>query len=547
MQSVYARTDYTTSSGLKVRTRIGMGLVRLILICVFSLAMIGVSGRPALSETAGLPVTAAGPLPTNVLQSATLRGGWTPSAPYQMDAPKAAGGISGMDIEITREVARRAGLGVHLDLEPWTTQLARLSSGEADFASGAVMPDGGDDSFLVSVPYRQMRTAFYVRHGDAARYSLEDVPALLEREAGFRLGVVAGRRFGAPALNAALGRALLGGRVVLAQSDEENFVNLAEGRIDGFLADRLSAASAALSAGLRSIAHETVLPGTSEVRFLFSRQTVTPETVLRVNAAITEMEADGTIKEIVHGYVFATVIGYAFDSVLFQSLDIIGTIAFAISGVLIAYRERFSLVGALVLSALPAVGGGALRDLLVDRHPLGVLSTPLYLILVVVTVVSGLLIIKLARHAHHQGWSIARHRLARNPAVFRNLHEFSDALGMSVFTISGVAVALSMDANPLWLWGPILAMLTAAGGGILRDIVRQSGSVSSLKGEFYAEVPLIWGLLLSIFMLTRPTLVVPEQIGAAITFTVIGAFLTRIIVVIFRFRSPPFGTSEDAS
>lgn len=524
-----------------------MCALRLILLCVYSLTIVGVSGLPAASETAGLPATASGPIQTVALQSATLRGGWTPSAPYQMHAPKAPGGISGMDIEITREVARRAGLGAHLDLEPWTTQLARLSSGEADFASGAVVPDEGDTRFLMSVPYRQTRTAFYVRHGDVAHYALDDVPALLEREPGFRLGVAAGRLFGASALNAAVERALLNGRVVLAQNDEENFVNLAEGRIDGFLADRLSAASAALSAGLKFSAHETVLPGTSEVRFLFSPQTVTPETVFRINAAISEMEADGTTKEIVHGYMFATVIGYAFDSVMFRSLDIIGTIAFAISGVVIAYRERFSLVGALVLSALPAVGGGALRDLLVDRHPLGVLSTPLYLIIVGATVVVGLLVIKLARHAHQQGWRIAHHRLASHPAVFRNLHEFSDALGMSAFTVSGVAVALTMDAKPLWLWGPILAMLTAAGGGILRDIVRQSGSVSSLKGEFYAEVPLIWGFLLSVFMLTRPTLVVPEQIGAAIIVTVIGVFLTRIGVVVFGFRSPPFGTPKDSA
>ena len=129
--------------------------------------------------------------------------------------------------------------------------------------------------------------------------------------------------------------------------------------------------------------------------------------------------------------------------------------------------------------------------------------------------------------------------------MFRNLHEFSDAIGMSVFTVSGVAVAVTVDATPLWLWGPILAMLTAAGGGILRDIVRQSGSVSSLKSEFYAEVPLIWGFLLSVFLLTRPTQLVPEQVGLAIICTVIGAFVTRITVVVFGLRSPPFGWRRD--
>jgi polar amino acid transport system substrate-binding protein len=462
-----------------------------------------------------------------------------------MNSAKAVGGLAGIDIEVMTEMARRVGLDVHLDRETWEMQMARLASGEADIALGAVVPAGEENRFLVSVPYRQMRTAFYTRQGDDERYALEDVPALLENDPTFRLGLVAGRNFGQPALDGTIEGMTRDGRVVLAQSEEENFANLAEGRIDGFLADRLSASAAALAAGWKFSAQETVLPGTSPVRFLFSRQTVAPEKVLKIDAALAEMEADGTIKQIIHGHMIATVVGYAFDSILVRSIEIIGIIAFAISGVLIAVRERFSLVGALVLSALPAVGGGVLRDLLVDRHPLAVLSTPLYLCLVGATVLAGLGIILLAGRAQKHGWWIARHRLARNPAMFRNLHEFSDAIGMSVFTVSGVAVAVTVDATPLWLWGPILAMLTAAGGGILRDIVRQSGSVSSLKDEFYVEVPLIWGFLLSVFLLTRPTQLVPEQVGLAIICTVIGAFVTRITVVVFGLRSPPFGWRRD--
>ena len=523
----------------------GATLGRLGLAGLVLLVLLGVSSGPAASETASRPDLAMPPDAASVLHSTTLRGGWTPSAPYQMNSPTAADGLAGIDIEVVTEMARRVGLDVHLDREPWEMQLARLASGEADIALGAVVPAGEENRFLVSVPYRQMRTAFYTRQGDDDRYALEDVPALLESDPSFRLGVVAGRSFGQPALDGAIEGMARDGRVVLAQSEEENFANLAEGRIDGFLADRLSATAVALANGWKSSAQETVLPGTSPVRFLFSRQTVAPDKVQKIDAALAEMEADGTIKQIIHGHMIATVIGYAFDSILVRSIEIIGIIAFAISGVLIAVRERFSLVGALVLSALPAVGGGVLRDLLVDRHPLVVLSTPLYLCLVGGTVLAGLGIILLAGLAQKHGWWIARHRLARNPAMFRNLHEFSDAIGMSVFTVSGVAVAVTVDATPLWLWGPILAMLTAAGGGILRDIVRQSGSVSSLKDEFYVEVPLIWGFLLSVFLLTRPTQLVPEQVALAIICTVIGAFVTRITVVVFGLRSPPFGWRRD--
>ena len=124
----------------------------------------------------------APPDAASVLHSTTLRGGWTPSAPYQMDSPKAVGGLAGIDIEVMTEMARRVGLDVHLDRETWEMQLARLASGEADIALGAVVPAGEENRFLVSVPYRQMRTAFYTRKGDDERYAPEDVPAEVAAE-----------------------------------------------------------------------------------------------------------------------------------------------------------------------------------------------------------------------------------------------------------------------------------------------------------------------------------------------------------------------------
>lgn len=485
------------------------------------------------------------PVPGGSAGQFILRGGWTPLAPYQVGPVGKTGALAGIDIEITAAVVGAAGIVTELHMENWPTQMSQVASGEADFAFGAVLPASGDDRFLVSVPYRQMRTALYVRTEDEDRYALDDVPALLVRDTALRVGIVAGRSFADPALASAVDLAVQQGRVVLAPSEVENLRNLVDGTVDALLADRMAVASAALTGGLALRVHETVLPGLSDVRFLFSRQTVSPETVARIDAAIGRLTEDGTIDEILHSHIFATVIGYAFDGFLFRSIDVIGTIAFAISGVVIAYRERFSLVGAFVLSALPAVGGGVMRDLLVNRHPLGVMRTPLYLCLVGMTVLAGLAVILLLRHARDRNWKIMRLADRGRPAVFTNLHEFSDALGMSLYIVSGVSVAVAMDVRPLWLWGPILAMVTAAGGGILRDVVRQSGKIPSLTGEFYAEVPLIWGFLFSVFLLTRPTQVVPEHVGLAIIGTIAGAFLTRIAVVILGLRSPAFGWRKD--
>ena len=111
---------------------------------------------------------------------------------------------------------------------------------------------------------------------------------------------------------------------------------------------------------------------------------------------------------------------------------------------------------------------------------------------------------------------------------------------MAAFTVSGLATAIAVGAEPLWLWGPIAAMLSAAGGCILRDIVRQAGKVGTLKDESYAEIPLLWGLAFSLFLLTRPSVLAPEEVGIAIVVTVVGAFLTRMAVVFFGLRVFPF-------
>jgi hypothetical protein len=78
-------------------------------------------------------------------------------------------------------------------------------------------------------------------------------------------------------------------------------------------------------------------------------------------------------------------------------------------------------------------------------------------------------------------------------------------------------------------------------------MVRQSGKVGSLKDDFYAEVPLLWGLGLSLFLLSRPSMLMPEEIGTATIVTLIGAFLTRLLLVFLGVRAIPFRWPRDRS
>lgn len=473
----------------------------------------------------------------------TLRGGWYLWDPYQfIDKSGKAPKLTGLDVEKTYAVAKAAGYSVALSYRPWRQHVAQLREGEADIASGMTKTPERAEFLHFSRPYRRETNVLYVPAGQSAELPFASAEAMVAyfQDTGFRLGVVQGFSFADPAINAYITDPRNAERVVFVQSDYENLRNLVDQRIDGFLADRLVAATSAWRGGFRGRVEEHPLRLSVDIHFGFSKRTVPPEVVARFDEAIAKLEKSGEARRINAAYLAPVLFAQTIDRPWFLALDILGTVAFALSGVFIAARERYSLLGALVLAALPAVGGGVVRDLLVGREPVAILANPLYLSLTAVTVVVGFIVLRLP-------WGARRgHALRPEPAAmpgrrsWSNLFEISDAVGIAAFTVTGVAVAVSQRAEPLWLWAPLLATLTAAGGGILRDIVRQSGDIAALRTQFYAEVPLLWGLLLGLHLSWQTSPLDPDRFVWAVVVTLVGAFLTRLAVVALGLSSPPF-------
>jgi polar amino acid transport system substrate-binding protein len=118
------------------------------------------------------------------------------------------------------------------------------------------------------------------------------------------------------------------------------------------------------------------------------------------------------------------------------------------------------------------------------------------------------------------------------------MFELTDAIGLATFTVTGVVIAVRFGAEPLLLWGPLCAALSAAGGGILRDMLRADSDNPALHASFYAEISLLWGLILSLIVAWLGRVEQPHLLRIAVVLTVIGAFITRIMVVVRHVRSP---------
>lgn len=129
-------------------------------------------------------------------------------------------------------------------------------------------------------------------------------------------------------------------------------------------------------------------------------------------------------------------------------------------------------------------------------------------------------------------------RPAKYTRVFDTLFGFFDAVGLAAFTVTGVRVAVQMQCDPLWLWGPLLAALTGAGGGVLRDIVRADPDISALKRGLYAEVALVWGLLLSLFLGAQIRHISMDQVRNGILVALLGTLITRLIILYRGWENP---------
>lgn len=144
--------------------------------------------------------------------------------------------------------------------------------------------------------------------------------------------------------------------------------------------------------------------------------------------------------------------------------DLMGVAVFAVSGALAAMQAGLDLFGLLVLAAVTAIGGGTLRDLLLNRHPIGWLRDGRYLAVVVVAA--------LGTAAYGQ----------LSPGAMKGLR-VADALGLALFALSGTELA--EDAGLKRVPALLMGTLTAVGGGVVRDLL--SGQVPLLlRRDIYA-------------------------------------------------------------
>lgn len=183
-----------------------------------------------------------------------------------------------------------------------------------------------------------------------------------------------------------------------------------------------------------------------------------------------------------------------------EVLGIVGTIAFAISGALVAMEEDYDILGVYILGIVTAFGGGAIRNLLIGV-PVSVLwkQGPLFLIALV-----SISVIFLFHHVLIKHWN--------------RWGNFFDAIGLAAFAIQGALFAANMN-HPLSAV-VVAAVLTGSGGGIIRDLLARRKPLV-LRSEIYA----VWAILAGL------------AVGLGLFQTEFGLYSLFIIIVVLRMFS----------
>jgi uncharacterized membrane protein YeiH len=195
---------------------------------------------------------------------------------------------------------------------------------------------------------------------------------------------------------------------------------------------------------------------------------------------------------------------------MFYAIDILGTIAFAISGVLVALNKRMDPFGILIIAFVTAVGGGTLRDLLIGDTPVSWMKNMTYVYVIFGSTVFAV--------------------------VFKNKIDYLrkslllfDTIGIGLYTVVGIEKGISAGLNPIICVS--LGTMSACFGGVIRDILCNEIPVIFRK-EIYATACIVGGF--SYFLIKK----LPIDIDLAFVIAGLIVILVRLLAIKFKISLP---------
>ena len=191
---------------------------------------------------------------------------------------------------------------------------------------------------------------------------------------------------------------------------------------------------------------------------------------------------------------------------MFYIIDILGTIAFAISGVLVALNKRMDAFGILIIAFVTAVGGGTLRDILLGETPVGWMKDMTFIYVVILSTIFAV------------AFRSKIDYLRKSLLLF-------DTIGIGLYTVVGIEKGISADLHPIIC--VFLGTMSACFGGVIRDILCNEIPVIFRK-EVYATACILGG--------ATYFLIIKLPIASDFVFVIAGAVVITIRLIAVKFK-----------
>lgn len=167
------------------------------------------------------------------------------------------------------------------------------------------------------------------------------------------------------------------------------------------------------------------------------------------------------------------------ETTIIYIMELIGTIAFAISGALIAVRRSLDLFGVVLVGCITSVGGGIMRDLFLGKLPPNIFSNVIVLIIAAITAI----VVFVISYFNANKFESFEKRI-------ESINNFFDAVGLAAFSAIGTEMACELGFSDMAIFSISMGLLTGIGGGIIRDILVDS-TPYVLKKHIYALASII--------------------------------------------------------
>jgi len=472
----------------------------------------------------------------NLPDKKTLITAWYINEPYQylMVTSNGSANVSGMDVELINAIAAKIGINIEYHQDNWYQDQLDIQNGTADMTAGATYTVERSNYAHFSKPYRLEEFSLFIIEPLAKKLKFQNNDQLIAqiRLFNLHLGVVKGTVYGDQKFTDFLFSDKNQDIIKVYHNNIELINGMAKKEVDGFISDKIVGAVNILSKPTDRKIVEVPLNIRTPLHLMFSKKTVSLNTVEQFNFAINDFLTSNEYKKIIKTYMYHILLPKSIDSRWCHIIGLLGSLAFAFSGIILGAKNNSTLFGTFLFAALPSVSSCIMLDLIInhDTGHLNLYFTPSYFYYIFTVVLLSFTAVKLFSYYNKQ---IAEDSYLENS--LNNMLAVCDAFGQATFIIIGVTMVIIQKIEPLSFWGPFFAFLASNAGVIVRDFIIGKNSVKRVPKGISIETTLLWGLIFTLLLDRYGANPNYDTIKYSMIIIIVSAFITHLLVYHFGF------------